>query len=881
MKTKLKRMLALLLAAAMCLSLAACGDKEETESAKTLADELGYGYLSSYSDVDVGIDWIGSVSTAQGKIYFSGDCYDDVNMTNSTKLYEMDPSTGNIQEVPVPQMENTENVNEYINGLTVCADGSGYWIVCSRYVYSATEDAGVMPLEEAEAVTEESTAEDQLMEPEAGDADALDTDDAGLSDGVHVQMLSASSGAVAVPLPDTSGEFAAADGETAEGETTEGETAEADSAEDEIIDEGMMDDEDYVYTEPEESTFARKVDMSGNVIQEIDLNAAKEELEYFYPSNVAQSSDGQLYIGTDNAILIFDADGNQQETITLENGWIQSMATTGNGAVLVSYYSYNDANDDDNGNKLSLIENGALSAPMKIEALSALSNMTVFSGAGDNVLLNDGDYLYELDVKNQTATKILSWLDSDINGNYISGIAATDEDTISVLMVEYGNQITYELGTLAKTPVEELPQRTVLTFGAVYLDDVLRKAVINFNRNSDTYRVTLVDYSEYNTTEDYSLGSDQLDRDIVSGNCPDIVSLTSGREDRYIEKGVLADLSALIEKDDSFSMDDLVTGALQQFIKDGKLYAIAEGFNMELMLASAKLVGDRDGWTMSEMSQIIQNLDDDVKVMQYTSQEYFVTMMVRQDMDTFVDYGKATCNFETEEFKELLAAATRLPTQEELNAEDEDEMDSMMNGTYIWTDPNQLVQSGEMLMNELYMSGDYSLREYYSVYTAENGFNVIGYPVSEGNGAKVSVDTALAISAKSKHQEGAWEFLKSVTSDKIQAEVYNFPISTSYFNKVMEETMEQPYYMDGDEKVYYENYTSIGDMQIVMNPLTQEQVDDFKTLIDGASVGGTYDDDIANIIEEEVGAYFSGDKTAEDVAALIQNRVTIYLGETS
>ena len=36
---------------------------------------------------------------------------------------------------------------------------------------------------------------------------------------------------------------------------------------------------------------------------------------------------------------------------------------------------------------------------------------------------------------------------------------------------------------------------------------------------------------------------------------------------------------------------------------------------------------------------------------------------------------------------------------------------------------------------------------------------------------------------------------------------------------------------------------------------------------------------IKNIIQEEVWGYFSGQKDVEDVASIIQNRVTIYLNE--
>ena len=36
-----------------------------------------------------------------------------------------------------------------------------------------------------------------------------------------------------------------------------------------------------------------------------------------------------------------------------------------------------------------------------------------------------------------------------------------------------------------------------------------------------------------------------------------------------------------------------------------------------------------------------------------------------------------------------------------------------------------------------------------------------------------------------------------------------------------------------------------------------------------------------DIIQEEAAAFFNGDKTAEETARIIQNRVEIYLGEQS
>ena len=63
-------------------------------------------------------------------------------------------------------------------------------------------------------------------------------------------------------------------------------------------------------------------------------------------------------------------------------------------------------------------------------------------------------------------------------------------------------------------------------------------------------------------------------------------------------------------------------------------------------------------------------------------------------------------------------------------------------------------------------------------------------------------------------------------------------------------------------------------------PVSAEQADKIDALI--TSVNTVFRDrkDIMAIIEEEAGAYFSGQKTARTVADIIQSRVQIYVNET-
>ena len=170
----------------------------------------------------------------------------------------------------------------------------------------------------------------------------------------------------------------------------------------------------------------------------------------------------------------------------------------------------------------------------------------------------------------------------------------------------------------------------------------------------------------------------------------------------------------------------------------------------------------------------------------------------------------------------------------------------------------------------------------YRLYTRENGIVRIGYPTDTGNGAILDINGGLAIGVKSKNQEGAWEFIKTMLSDEVQENQWGLPVTNAAFDKVLAQAMEQQYYTDENgEKVYMESTGYIGNTEYKMGDLTQEQADAFRDYVNGATVSGNYDTNIMDIVIEESAAYFAGDKTVDEVASLIQNKVSIYLGEIS
>ena len=83
---------------------------------------------------------------------------------------------------------------------------------------------------------------------------------------------------------------------------------------------------------------------------------------------------------------------------------------------------------------------------------------------------------------------------------------------------------------------------------------------------------------------------------------------------------------------------------------------------------------------------------------------------------------------------------------------------------------------------------------------------------------------------------------------------------------------------DGNKVEYDETYYINGE-EILLPQLTQEQVDRIVSFVESVNKRGYYNEAISNIISEEAGAYFSGQKSARDVAGVIQSRVQVYVNE--
>jgi hypothetical protein len=84
---------------------------------------------------------------------------------------------------------------------------------------------------------------------------------------------------------------------------------------------------------------------------------------------------------------------------------------------------------------------------------------------------------------------------------------------------------------------------------------------------------------------------------------------------------------------------------------------------------------------------------------------------------------------------------------------------------------------------------------------------------------------------------------------------------------------------EGNSKVTPLDTYMIDEVEVFYYPATQEDIKTIKQLIEGIKITKTENRNISVILQEEAEAYFSGQKSAEEVAEIVENRIRTYIAE--
>lgn len=624
-----------------------------------------------------------------------------------------------------------------------------------------------------------------------------------------------------------------------------------------------------------------KFDPEGNLLlkQDITEGLTVKSVENSYVQQVVMDKEGRIYalMSTEmNAYLVaLDAEGNSLAEIDTGSDWINAMGVTDDGRVLVTRYS-------NTGPGMECLEvdlaGKTLGNPHSNMPSSYNSDGLSFTPEGD-LLVNDGSRLLKYSLETDTAEEILVWTDSNINGNYVRMIQMLEDGRIAVFSEDWSDD-TREIAYLTKTEASQVAEKKVLTIGTLRNNQDMQKAVVNFNKASDTYRMRIVAYYDDSTewTENkYQDAITALNNAITSSNCPDLIDLSYGNVSSYVAKGLLVDLAPYLEKS-SVKRGDLVESVLQAYTFGDTLVSVPTAFSISTIMGRTSQLGNRTSWTIRDIMDFAAQ-HPEAKLFDYSSKEYMLSTCLQYSSDAFIDYNTGKCSFDSQEFLDILEFCNTFDAEANWDREG----DSF---------PKQIAD-GRILLSTISIY-DMTYMQMYSLMFNEP-VTFIGYPTVDGSsGNRINGENCYGITTKCSDPDGAWEFIESMLQYEPQPKwggMRNFPIRRDMLEETFEDAMKENGVYDengeimldenGDPMIRPKTTWGYDDWEAEIYAATPEQVQAVKDLIDHASAATNNDQTILNIINEEAAAYFEGQKSAQEVAGVIQSRIQTYVSENS
>ena len=712
----------------------------------------------------------------------------------------------------------------------------------------------------------------------------------------------------------------------------------------EVIYTSHYNEETYEYSE---STRLVRVEADGTVRADVDATEiwgdssgeVDGEYIYHYVNHAKLMGEELIFLDGDRAMYRLNPDGELVGSVELSEasqGMYLTNVMVAAGELTLLLHDYSDVTT-----KVFLAgvdwQAQKLLAPVELDSDVFGDVWNYYSGNGYSMYYSTQEAVFGYDAASDTSTKLLDFMNSDLSVSNVNEMTILSPDRF---IARGWDDLTGEdaIMVLDRVPDDQIVPKYILTLAVVGDDWTMRQNVLRFNRQSEEYRVQIKTYSpnDYTTEDgeyDYQAMMDQavtaLNNDILAGRMPDVLLVSPYMPlSNYISKGLLADLYTFIDNDPELKREDFLPNVLEALEVNGKLYEIMPSFEVQTLVGKDEMLGGRTKWTMGEFVQWMKAIPEGSKVFYDMTRDQMLELFCTLAYEEFVDPDTGKCQFDTEDFKQILAFVKDLPTTSIW--ESQQEYDEAFYQAY-----QNRFRSDAAMLEHMYIS---SFESYTSMmgnlfYTED--VTPIGLPSMTGNGSVITVtDMNFAISTKSPVMEGAWSFVRYFLTEEYQDTLaYTFPLRVESLEKLADRTVEQQqkekeewekwqqqqgddYLIDDDMVVmpYAETTAPAGEETVpeteevedeeisvetsppiigggiigMPNPFPQEQfrvflteelADELVAFLKTLNHVQRYNVPVNNIIKEEAAQYFAGQKSLDDTVRIIQNRVSTYVAE--
>lgn len=392
---------------------------------------------------------------------------------------------------------------------------------------------------------------------------------------------------------------------------------------------------------------------------------------------------------------------------------------------------------------------------------------------------------------------------------------------------------------------EKVQQVTILAEASPFLE----QCIAEFNGQSNTYEVVLLDWSEELYMEDIQL---QLQAQLAAGNGPDLIDSNLIRLYPSARIGYLEPIEDWLGQYENLLPQAVNSGRVEEHC-----YIIPYQIHVQSLVTTGEIANGRTAWTLAEMLDTANQRQTTTLYLGACAWDVLYCMLAYdEENSTYVDWGKKVCHFDTEEFVALLEYTRKwADTQPLLISEHMDKE----------------FANGHVLTQRIYPSlGSSSLGDYYR-FLSELGEDCvyIGFPVENGNGTFVD-GKGFTINSASQCKDGAKAFMSYMLAPGQQLSMWqeldSLPADLQVLELIMTECASE---WNPAEEYAYSSPNKYG----------EEEASQYLQILQNSKALGKQYDEIISILYDETANYYEGDRDPWEIARTLQNRVQLYLDE--
>lgn len=643
----------------------------------------------------------------------------------------------------------------------------------------------------------------------------------------------------------------------------------------------------------------------------VDENGTEKEVELKLPevnmeggaevnnSQSGQGGEGIKYKNSLNKLLfsenggLYGVDANQSVLkINPETGEIQNsydnpgtfvegigatakylFVCTSNGVEMIDLESGESQGNQDILNEYFVQDSNGLS-------VSGLGEKIVFTSGKDDreVYFCNNKGLYRFVVGGNVVEQVINGELNSISspGVYFKSLIAMEdhsfllscEDNGSIKLLKY----TY------KDDVPAMPD-TELKVYALEDSTSLRQIISAFQKSHPDVFVSL----EIGMTGDDAMTTADalrtLNTNIMAGKGPDILLLDGMPIENYIEKGLLADLSDIVE--DVSGTEGLFENIIQTYEEDGKICAVPTKFAIPLMLGKSDNVDKiTDLKTMADQFEAIRQANPEIaSITGKNDVESFIEMIYPSSSPSLM---KADGTLDEAKLKEFLTELKRMRDADIPGGSPGDVPNASI---YVFATGGEIslptIDSMGFANNQVLfgLGGLQSLDSLSSVYSAANYVEGASYGLQPGLSKNVYCPSmTMGVNTKSVQQDVAKEFIKNMLTSQTQEIGANggIPVNKAAFSKLQENP-----YSDSAESGVSVGITDVSGMSFTLE-ISWPPQEDFEKLegwINSLDTPSVADKTIKEAIMEEAANCLNGTSTVDVCAGKIMQKVNLYLSE--